>query len=354
VLATVALALSIGFYVSIVEEIKGFNVALMELENRTAGAAFPIQIVDSLNRLVTIHKPPERIVSIAPSITEILFAIGAESLVVGVDEFSNYPPEVGELVKAGRIEVVGGFSNPSLEKILALKPDLVVGVSGVQARFLITISQMGVTTLCLDAENIEDVINDILILGRVTGRLENAIRLAERLRGEIADISRLASSFTASRPKALFIVWINPIYAAGGKSWISSAIEIAGGANALKEINASWPSISWEKVLESNPDVIVFAEGAGGLQSAEQALEWLSSQPGGKSINAVARGRVYMVHSELNDIFSRPSPRVVYALWTLLYLLHPDLFDVEKPPADLYLENVIEAVKAIKPPVVAG
>ena len=136
------------------------------------------------------------------------------------------------------------------------------------------------------------------------------------------------------------MVWVNPIFAAGGKSWVSDLIGIAGGENALGDLGDSWPMVSWEVVLERNPDVIIFTENAGGLANATQALEWLASQPGSSNVTAVAEGRVYMLHGELSDALQRPGVRLVLAAEALARIIHPELYGLETLPNDLYAEDL--------------
>ncbi len=313
--------------------------------NHTMG--FPLEVRDSLNRIVVIPEVPHRIVSIAPSITEILFMIGAGHQVVGVDAYSNYPPIVQKLKENGTLAVVGGFSTISIDKVVSLKPDLVVGVSGVQAKILYTLSQLGLTTLCLDSKSISDVISNILLLGKVTGHFKEALKLAYQIRENLTRIYTLTSR-EKTKPTILYVVWVNPVFAAGGKSWVNDVIRIAGGENVLANVTSEWPIVSWDKIVEEDPQIIVFIEHAGGLKNAEQAIEWLKSQPYGSKLEAVKTGRVYMLHGELNDIACRPGPRVYYLALTLAEILHPDLFGVKKLPNDLYLENVTSiAAKAV-------
>lgn len=348
-LALIASALSAATFFATRSELESLRASLSSLASeleKQESQRYPLQVVDTCGRLVVVPKKPERIVSLAPSTTELLFAVGAGNLVVGVDEFSNYPPEVVELVKSGRVKVVGGFANPNVELVASLNPDLVVGVSGVQAKFLEALSKRGIPTLCLDAESVEDVVKAAGLLGLVLGKQEEAAKVAVGIKEGLANVSSFVSeAASAERPKVLFVVWVEPIFAAGGASWVSSLVEVAGGVNALAELNASWPMLSWEAVLKANPDVIVLAEGAGGLKSAEEAVKWLLSQPGAANVSAVAKGRVYMVRGELNDAFSRPSPRVVLAAWALAYILHPEAFGAAEPGHDLRLQEVLEALE---------
>ncbi len=331
-------------YSSVSEELNSLKQELQRLKSEVNAIreeiAFPLQLTDSLNRIVVVPYEPKRIVSVAPSITEILFMIGAGDKVVGVDAFSNYPPVVEELKRNGSLVVVGGFSTISIDKIVILKPDLVVGVGGVQAKSLYTLSQLGITTLCLDAKTVSDIVNDILLLGRITGHTNEALNLALQIRENLTKLYSIVRQKNETAPTILYIVWTNPIYAAGGNSWVNDLIEIAGAKNALSNTTTAWPIIGWEQVVALNPDIIIFTEHAGGLTDAKQALEWLKSQPYGSDLKAVKKGRVYMVHGELNDIACRPGPRVYYLALTLAAISHPQAFGLTSVPNDLYLTNI--------------
>lgn len=309
------------------------------VEESIASMGFPLEVSDALGRVVVIPEPPEKIVSIAPSITEILFTIGAGDLVVGVDEYSNYPPEVMVKVNAGELEVVGGFSTVSIEKVLSLQPDLVVGVGGVQLRIIYTLSQLGVTALSLESETIGDVFSNILLLGKITQRFPQAQELVGELRRGLQEVYQTTRQ-ASEEPRVLFVVWIDPIFAAGGGSWVSDLISIAGGVNALTDVEDAWPLISWEKIIEANPQVIIFTQNAGGLENADAALEWLSSQPGAANVTAVSEGRVYMLHGELSDALQRPGVRIALAAEALARILHPQLYGLETIPNDVTLEDL--------------
>jgi iron complex transport system substrate-binding protein len=315
-----------------------FSKNITQLEVMIEESHYPIQIRDAMGRIVVITHKPNRIVSTAPSITEILFTIGAGKLVVGVDDYSNYPTIVPKLVNEGKIARVGGFADINIEKVLSLKPDLVIGTTGVQFKFLHRLSEMGVTTLSLSSSSLTDVYADILLLGRITGHMNESIDLVEQLKNNITRIYMLTENTT--RPTLLYVVWINPFYVAGGKSWFNDLIQLSGGKNAMENITVEWPSISLEEILKANPDVILLSEHAGGFVNAEQALKWLQSQPGGENLSAVKNNRIYMLHGELNDIASRPGPRIYVLQKTLAIILHPDLFGLKNVPNDLYIENI--------------
>ncbi len=324
---------------------KSFYSNLTLIKEELSSAAFPIQIRDAMNRIVVIPSVPKKIVSIAPSVSEILFAIGAGNLVVGVDDYSNYPPLINQLVSEGKIVRVGGFSSIDIEKVLSLKPDLVVGTTGVQFRALYALSQTGLTTLSLSTSSIGDIYSSILLLGKITGHFKDALELVESLRNNMTSMYMRVSAIKI-KPKILYLVWANPFYAAGGGSWFNDVINLAGGVNALANVTSQWPTISWEEILRLNPDIIIFSENAGGFNSALKALEWLASQPGGKELKAVQTHRVFMFHGELNDIASRPGPRVFLLQEALALIVHPEAFNItyDNLPLDLYQSNLTSII----------
>jgi len=320
-----------------------FRQDIGEIRKELQASAFPLEITDAMNRLVVIPYKPERIVSIAPSITEILFSIGAGSLVVGVDEYSNYPQIVNELKNNGTLQVVGGFGEINIEKVARLNPDIVIGTTGVQYRPLSILSQLGFTTLSLPTEKISDVFATILLLGKITGHYTESLKLVESIKQRMYQIyNKTLALNDEQRPSVVFIVWVDPIYAAGKNSWIEDLIYMAGGKNALSDIESSWPTIGWESIVEKDPDFIIFTEYAGGLSNVTQAIEWLASQPGGKNLTAVINNHVYMVHGELNDILQRPSIRIDRALLALTFILHPEVFGFSNVPNDISVDELPE------------
>ncbi|MCI4396658.1 MAG: ABC transporter substrate-binding protein [Thermoprotei archaeon] len=302
---------------------------------------FPIQVYDALNRTVFITQQPERVVSIAPSITEILFAINASSLVVGVDDFSNYPPILEKMVANGTIARVGGFSDISLEKVVSLKPDLVIGTTGVQYKFIYQLSQMGIDSISLRTESIDDIFSATLLLGKITGHYNEAVVLVNDLKQKIMNIYETVSTRTTERPSVAYIVWISPLFVAGGSSFWNDAINLAGGVNAFQNVTQAWPMVSWEDLVKANPDFIILSENAGGFSNASQFIIWAKNQPGGDSLNAIKNGRVYMLHGELNDIASRPGPRIAELQLSISLILHPDIYGKAIVPQDLDLGTVM-------------
>ncbi|RMH08827.1 MAG: cobalamin-binding protein [Nitrospirae bacterium] len=267
--------------------------------------------VDDLGRKLYLSKHPRRIVSLAPSITEILFALGLQDEVVGVTEFCDYPPEAKMKPKVG-------YAHPNVEAILALQPELVLAPrSFVRADVLAKLEQVKVPTFILAPRTVEDILAHIQLIGRMTGKTEAAIREVERIRTHVAEVSRRVAG--RPRPSVLYVLNTDPLITVGPGSFIHHVIELAGGRNVAEEAKAPYPRLSLEEVLMQNPDVLVFSGGRQeGIPQAEQEKwkRWTT-------LSAVKHGRLFEVPS---DWLNRPGPRIVKGLDRLAQILHPQVF----------------------------
>jgi iron complex transport system substrate-binding protein len=291
----------------------------MEMSRLTG---YPRTVVDFTGQTVVIQAQPERVVSLAPSITEIIFALGEEDKLVGVDQYSNYPPKLLELEKNGYIEVVGGFTNPSYEKIVSLKPDVVFTVSGVQLQVAHRLRTLGLNVVVLGSKDMNQVVGSIITIGKVLGADDKAAKLAANVTRDLENLASISSRINTT-PKVAVIVWNNPIFVAGKESFINSLIEMAGGINAFYNYTQSYPMIGPEDLVAANPDVIIFTEGSG-VSNYTQAIQWLKSLPGGNSLTAVKTGSVYVLHGGYSDMMIRPSVRSPAAGILLLGIIHPE------------------------------
>jgi iron complex transport system substrate-binding protein len=261
--------------------------------------------------------PPRRIVSLAPSATEILFALGAGERVVGVDAFSDFPPEARELPR------LGGLLDPDLEATLRLAPDLAVLVPS-EAEIARALREAGVRTLVVPHEDLADVERAILAIGRATGLHRRAERLAAAWRDEL-DRARVRRP-DAGRPRVLFVVardagQVASLTAAGGRTYLDELIRFAGGRNVLAHSPVRYPQVSAEGVIRMHPDVIVEwapappgSAGDGAPAGSARAAEW-EELPG---VPAVEAGRVHVLHE---DLWLRPGPRLPEALRRLRRLV---------------------------------
>lgn len=253
---------------------------------------------------------PQRIVSLAPSVTEILFALSLEDRLVGVTTFCDYP--VGAL----RVPKIGSFIKPSIEAILAKRPDLVVGVSGTTDQETVKqIERSGLRVLIVPANNLRDIFHSIRLLAKVTGREERGAELSSQVQRQMDRVKERIAR--AERRRVLMIVGVRPLVAVGRGSYIDELLTLAGGSNIVQETSQPWVRLPTEYVVAKAPQVII--EGVMGSKQSSPGQNWNDL----KSIPAVKEGRLYSYPS---DKVLRPGPRVGEALEELAHLIHPECF----------------------------
>lgn len=264
-------------------------------------------------------QPPRRIVSTAPSITELLFALGLGDRVVGVDRFSRFPPE------ALRKPKIGDYANPNLEVIAALRPDLVIiPVNPVKLAERLGVLRLKV--LEIDQESIAKLYESFRLVGQATGASEEAAKLRANVRAQLGAIRARATPLKKTR--MMFVVGRTPnrldgLIVVGQASYLNEIIDLAGGENVFRDAVASYPGVSLEEVLARNPDVIVdmgdMADTVGVTDEHKREVTSLWERL--SSVAAVKQHRVYAVAS---DIYVVPGPRVVDAAKAFLSMLHPE------------------------------
>ncbi|MEE9522018.1 MAG: ABC transporter substrate-binding protein, partial [candidate division NC10 bacterium] len=237
----------------------------------------PVQaatLIDMVGREVELHEPPRRIISLAPSLTEILYALGAGDAVVGVTDYATYPPEVE--IKPS----VGGGINPNLEVIVALKPDLIFVSADANRWDTITqLEQLQIPVFGVKPVGVEGVFVSIAKVGEVVGRRQEAGRLIADMRRRMATVSEKVQDLP--RPEVLYVVWIDPLIVAGRGTVINGLIDVAGGANVVR--TPGFSRYSLEQVVVHEPDVIVLALD-GGVPEDREVLRRL---PGWREMRAV-------------------------------------------------------------------
>lgn len=279
-------------------------------------AAFPLTLTDDLGRKVTLETKPQRIVSLAPSNTEILFAVGAGEQVVGVTSYCNYPQE------AQTCEQIGGFSAEtiSVEKIIALKPDLVLSAGKIHETVSDALEQARITVYAVDAETFDQVYASIEAIGRMTGHGEEATSLVAQMKERVAVVESVVAGIPREeRPTVFWEIWDEPLMTAGPATFAGQMIEKGGGVNLFADVTERYPTISAEEVIQRNPDVIMGPDSHGEALTAAQ----IAARPGWETIKAVQEGRIYVFNG---DITSRPGPRIVDGLEMIARALHPDRF----------------------------
>lgn len=288
-----------------------------------AGVTFPVTFQDARGQTITVSSPPQRVVTIGPSLTEMMFALGAGSRVVGVDEFSDYPPE------AATVPRIGGLMTPSVEAVIALEPDFVL-VDDVAAPQFPAFERLDVTVALLAAPDVDAVMETILLLGNVLDVPDAAARLVDDMERRIAAVEGKVAHLSADeRVRAFHAVWTGPIYTGGPGSFIHALIEAAGGVNVAGDIGAPWVEFSLEALLAADPDVILVTreEHRDELLSGRQA-RW-------QGLRAVRDGRVCLVDE---DEVSRPGPRIVDGLEAVAVCLYPHLFGQPDEADELFDE----------------
>jgi iron complex transport system substrate-binding protein len=278
-----------------------------------------VEVVDSLKRKATLARLPERIVSLAPSNTEILHAVGAARQVIGGTTFDNYPPEARSHAS------IGGMTPKSinLEALTAMRPDLVLATSGVQEPIIGPLERLGLTVVALDATDFAGVAHNIRMVGRLTGHVDEADGLAARFLDRVAAVGRRVSARTSPRPRVLYLLREDPLMTAGPGTFIGQMIEAAGGINVFGDVTARFPRPSEEEILVRAPDVILLTYGAMNSRSQdnEARRRAIRARAGWDRIPAIRENGIAFIQE---DLVSRPGPRLVDGLEAVAEILQAD------------------------------
>jgi iron complex transport system substrate-binding protein len=263
--------------------------------------AFAIEEIDDLQAVVALDAPAQRIVSLAPSNTEILFALGMGKRVVGVTEYCNFPPAAGQITK------VASYNSVNLELIAAARPDLVLAIRGNDAEGLEGIRKMGIPVFALEIQTVDQVFAALERVGRLTGTEKHAKSMADSLRLQVKRIVARQDS------APLTVLWghlSDPIYTAGKETFIDDVLLLAGAENLGRRAPGAWPQVSLETLVGWQPHVIVTTDGRA-AEGLDSEITRLRDTDGWKALPAVAQGNILFVDG---DLLLRPGPRVVQAL----------------------------------------
>ncbi|MBX0328241.1 cobalamin-binding protein [Oscillochloris sp. ZM17-4] len=279
-----------------------------------AAAPASIQITDALGRQVSLPAAAQRIVSLAPSVTETLFAVGAGPQVVGDTSYCDYPPDADALPE------IGGFSAKtiSVESIVALSPDLVIGGSAAQAPVAEALAAVGIPTLIFEPKTFEDVYSNIQQIGYVTGHVADAEAVVTTMRERVAKVEATVAGIPAEqRPTVFYEVFDEPLMSAGPGTFIGQMIGLTGAASIFADATEDYPQVSAEAVIDRDPAVILGPSSHGDKLTAEQ----VAARPGWENIGAVRAGRIYLIDG---NMVSRAGPRLADALEAMAAALYPE------------------------------
>ena len=276
----------------------------------------PGAVTDDLGRLVNIEKIPQRIISLSPSNTEILFALGLGDKVVAVTEFCDYPP------KAKDKEKIGGFSTPNIEKIIALEPDLILAGSIHDREIIPALEERGFTIFALAPKNLDEILEDIRIVGEITGKAEEAFELVAQMESRIGAVTDKTKEL--EKPTVFYITWHDPLWSVGSGTIINELIEKAGGINIFQDITGH-KVVDIETLIVRNPEVIIACTGHGEAES--KPFEWAKEEPRLRVTEARKDNRVYQIDA---DLVSRQGPRMIEALEEFALFIHPEVFGEPK------------------------
>lgn len=276
----------------------------------------PIEVTDGLERRVSLAAPAQRIVSMAPSNTEILFAIGAGEQVVGRDEFSDYPVEASGIPSIG-----GGFGDYNNEAIVNLQPDLVMAAEINTPEQVKALEDLGINVFYLgNPTSLDELYSNLLIVAQLSGHETEAASLIGSLKSRVTAVEEKVRE-VAERPQVFYELDAtdpNAPYTAAAGTFIDTLIGMAGGENIAHDMGSQYIQVSAEELLVRNPRIILLGDAAYGITP-----ELVSARPGWEAIEAIKEQQIYAFD---DNLVSRPGPRLVDGLETLAALLHPELF----------------------------
>jgi iron complex transport system substrate-binding protein len=299
------------------EENSATNEENASQAEQSEDSAFPVTITDALDKEVTIENDPEKIVSLIPSNTEILFDLGAGEEVVGVSDFANYPEETADIEKIGGMEF-------NVEKIISLKPDLVLAHGSSAHNSEAGLQQLrdaGIAVLVVnDAKSFEEVYDSIEMIGQATGETEEAKTTIDDMKKQLEDIQAKAESISEDDEKEVFVE-VAPapeIFSPGKNTFMDDMLSMIHAKNVTHD-QEGWNQIDQEAIIQANPDVIITTYG----YYTENPIDQVLSRDGWQDVTAVKEEQVVDVHS---DLVTRSGPRLVEGVEELAKAVYPDVF----------------------------
>lgn len=275
----------------------------------------PIQLTDQLGRMVRFNQPPQRIISLAPSNTEILFALGLSDRLVAVTDFCDYPPEVKQKPS------IGGFTTPNIEKIISFSPDLILATSMHEKAIIPQLEQRGLTVFALAPKTLDDVLASIKLVGQATGREKEATELLAEMQKRIKTVTEKTSNLPEDkRPAVFYLTWHDPLMTSGAGTLHYELIQKAGGRTIFPEIVGT-QSVDLESIIARNPQVMI--AGIGMAAGEDKTFQYLKTETRLQNTEAAKNGRIYKIDEHLTG---RAGPRIVDGLEQFAKCIHPEIF----------------------------
>lgn len=282
--------------------------------------SFPLTVTDDLGRTVKIEKLPQRIVSLAPSNTEIIYALGLDNRLVGTTDYCDYPEAAKTKPR------VASYMAPDMEKLVRIQPDLILAEAIHEKTVLPALEKLGFTVFVTSAKSLDTILQDITLIGQINGKSKAASRLVANLTERIEAVTSKTRNLTLEqRPRVLYIVWHNPIWTMGRNTFTDDLLHKAGGLNVFAEDFEKSRIVSLEAVIAKNPQIIIVS-GMG--TTGDLIYNSIVSEQRLRSVDALTNNRVYKI-SDAN-IIERPGPRIVDGLEEVAKLIHPEIFGTPK------------------------
>jgi len=277
------------------------------------------EVVDEVGRPVKVPQPVNRIVSLAPSLTETVYALGLQDHLVGDTDYCDYPPEAQKKTK------VGGGINPSLELIASLHPDLIlVTKSFNRLETVNSLENLGISSYATDPHSVDEIISSSKKLSDVLGAPDAGSSVAADMQRRLGDLKQRLGALAPKH--VLFVVWTQPLISVGQNTFIADALRRAG-AVSIVDSEQDWPQVSLEEIARLQPDYLIFADSHS--DSSSSTVEALATLPGWSVVEAVSKRHFAVI----SDAVNRPAPRIVSAIEELAQQIHPEAF-VEKPESN--------------------
>lgn len=276
---------------------------------------YPLTVKDGGGKEITIAKAPERIVSLAASQTEVLFALGLGDKIYGVDKFSNYPEEA-------KSKPVIGDMTVNTEAVIAAKPDLIFGMTSMNAKSAEALRGLNLTVYTTDPKTVEGTMAMILEIGKITNTQDKAEKIVAQMKADRQKVIDAVKGVTADQKKKVYVEF-DTLYTVGSGEFMDDLISIANATNVASAAGLkSWAPVNEEFAIQQNPDVLLFSKGATDYKTKKPLEEMIKNRNGWDKINAFKNNRVIGIDA---DLISRPGPRLTQALVDVAKAIYPDL-----------------------------